>query len=98
MLKRLIGNSSDPSVSQEILDEAPEACKAFARARDSIAKGAGTPGSVSPASANGSSTRDVARAILATPRVRAAIEPMLKSAVQSLKTAPATQEMAASPV
>lgn len=98
MLKRVIGNSSDPSVSQEILEEAPEACKAFARARDSIAAGVGTPGSESPASANGSSTRDVARAILATPHVRAAIEPMLKSAVQSLKTAPPTQEMASSPV
>ena len=84
LLTKIINNASDPKSSAEVLNEAPAACKSYARARDSIVAGAGTPGAESP-TVVGSSTRDVARAILGTPHIKAAIEPMLKSAVNSLK-------------
>ena len=73
----------------EIVDEAPMACKSYARAKESIRQGLGTPGAESPA-VGASSTRDVARAILATPAIKRAVEPMLKLAVQSVKTMSAT--------
>lgn len=84
LLTKIINNASDPNSSAEVLSEAPAACKSYARARDSIVAGAGTPGAESP-TVVGSSTRDVARAILGTPHIKAAIEPMLKSAVSSAK-------------
>ena len=73
----------------EIVDEAPMACKSYARAKESIRQGLGTPGAESPA-VGASSTRDVARAILAAPAIKRAVEPMLKVAVQSVKMASAT--------
>jgi len=86
MLTSVIDNAADASSAGEIVTEAPVACKAYARARDSILTGAGTPGSESPSM--GSSTRDVARAILATPKIRQTIEPVLKSALELLKSPP----------
>jgi len=73
----------------EIVDEAPMACKSYARAKESIRQGLGTPGAESPA-VGASSTRDVARAILAAPAIKRAVEPMLKVAVQSVKMTSAT--------
>ncbi len=86
LLSRVIDNAADPSSSAEIVSEAPVACASYVRARDSIIAGAGTPGTESPAAAGASSARDVARAILASDKVKNAIEPMLRASVSSLKT------------
>ena len=86
LLSRVIDNAADPSSSAEIVSEAPAACASYVRARDSIIAGAGTPGAESPAAAGASSARDVARAILASDKVKNAIEPMLRASVSSLKT------------
>ena len=85
LLTRIIDNASaDGDENADIVNEAPAACKAYARARSSLLSGAGTPGSESPAM--GSSTRDIARALLATPKMRQTIEPLLKNAVEALKS------------
>jgi hypothetical protein len=89
LLTRVIDNASlDGDETADIVNEAPAACKAYARARASLLSGAGTPGSESPAM--GSSTRDIARALLATPKMRQTIEPLLKNAVEALKSSSST--------
>ena len=86
VLSRVISNAADPSSSTEIAKEAPAACKSYSRAKESIVAGAGTPGAQSPAADGGSSARDIARAILASEKIKSSIEPMLRSSVSSLKT------------
>jgi hypothetical protein len=79
-----------------IVDEAPAARESFARAAASIRRGFGTPGAASPG-VDASSTRDVARAILAAPVIKRAVEPVLTRAMLAVKSASAPTRPAPAP-